>query len=98
MFKGYMSLLHIRPSLEENFVPLKINLNILTFYITLITFFYYYSNKKITRKYIYFFTFSYKTFFFFFTLIKSTTILVHFHFSSLLPNGKHTLNKTVESN
>jgi hypothetical protein len=44
-------------------VLLKINLNILIFYIKLITF-YHFSNKKITTKHSYFFTFLYKTFFF----------------------------------
>jgi hypothetical protein len=38
-----------RPNLKSQKILLKINLNILTFYITLITF-YYYSNKKITTK------------------------------------------------
>jgi hypothetical protein len=46
-------------------VLLKINLNILIFYIKLITI-YHFSNKKITTKHSYFFTFLYKTFLLFF--------------------------------
>jgi hypothetical protein len=72
------------PKSQKKF--LKINLNILTFYITSITF-YYYSNKKITTKQkISFFFFIQNIITFFLTLIKSITVPINFLKSSPLPN------------
>jgi hypothetical protein len=54
-------------------VLLKINLNILIFYIKLITF-YHFSNKKITTKHSYFFTFYIKHSYFFFFSYQSNLL------------------------